>query len=115
MAERDEPVEGRDIDTPAVLKTAGAVVICIALAIAAAVRLLAYWQASQGNGPDVPAPLQQAARSAQPPAPQSERDAYFAEKAKLLNSWQWVDRRAGRVRIPIDVAMDLMARRGAGP
>jgi hypothetical protein len=41
-------------------------------------------------------------------APQPGRAAYDAEKQKLLDSWQWLDR--GVARIPIDQAMSLMTR-----
>lgn len=46
-------------------------------------------------------------------APQPNRAAYDAEKQRLLNSWQWLDRRAGVARIPIAQAMQLMAQSGA--
>lgn len=46
-------------------------------------------------------------------APQPNRAAYDAEKQRLLNSWQWLDRQAGVARIPIAQAMQLMAQRDA--
>jgi len=46
------------------------------------------------------------------PAPQPDRAAYFAEKRRLLDSYGWVDRQAGIVRIPLDDAMKLLAARG---
>jgi hypothetical protein len=49
------------------------------------------------------------------PAPQPERAAYFAEKARQTGSYGWVDREAGIARIPLDEAMRLLAtRRTAG-
>ena len=47
-------------------------------------------------------------------APQPNRAAYDAEKQRLLNSWQWLDRQAGVARIPIAQAMQLMAQSGSG-
>lgn len=44
-------------------------------------------------------------------APQPERKAYEAEKARLINSIGWVDRQSGIARIPIDDAMQLVAAR----
>jgi hypothetical protein len=46
-------------------------------------------------------------------APVPERDAYFAEKQRLLVGYGWVDRRAGIARIPLDEAMRLTAGQGA--
>jgi hypothetical protein len=53
-------------------------------------------------------------------APQLDKDAYLAEKNRLLGATEWVDRRAGAARIPIDAAMAILARpphadRGAAP
>ncbi|HYY16180.1 MAG TPA: hypothetical protein VE965_06000 [Gammaproteobacteria bacterium] len=39
--------------------------------------------------------------------------AFEAEKRALLNSYDWVDRDAGIVRIPIDRAIERLAQRGA--
>jgi hypothetical protein len=53
-----------------------------------------------------------------PPAPRLEAepgqtlDAYRAAQQQQLNSYGWVDRSAGVVRIPIDRAMDLTVQRG---
>jgi hypothetical protein len=41
-------------------------------------------------------------------APQPARVAYEAEKQRLLDSWQWIDRSKGVARIPIEQAMALM-------
>jgi hypothetical protein len=52
------------------------------------------------------------------PAPQLQTNAqvdlakYEDEENKKLNSYGWVDRNAGVIRIPIDRAMDLVAQRG---
>jgi hypothetical protein len=42
-------------------------------------------------------------------APQPGRIAYYAEKQRELERWQWVDRGAGVARIPVEQAMQLMA------
>jgi hypothetical protein len=53
-----------------------------------------------------------------PPLPRLQvsppRDLRALRKAEddVINSYGWVDRNAGRVRIPIDRAMELMAQRG---
>jgi hypothetical protein len=45
-------------------------------------------------------------------APQQDRAQYDAEKRKLLDSWEWVDRQRGIARIPVEEAMRIMAARG---
>jgi hypothetical protein len=60
----------------------------------------------------------QAAPAPTPPLPALEAesgqtlDPYRASEEQKLNSYGWVDRSAGVVRIPIDRAMDLTAQRG---
>jgi len=46
-------------------------------------------------------------------APQQERAQYFAEKQKLLDSWEWIDRQRGIARIPVEEAMRIMAAHGS--
>jgi hypothetical protein len=59
-----------------------------------------------------------AAAAPTPPAPALEAqsgqtlDPYRAAEERKLNSYAWVDRSEGVVRIPIDRAMDLTAQRG---
>ena len=38
-----------------------------------------------------------------------------ASARRALDGYAWVDRKAGRVRIPIERAMDLVAERGVAP
>jgi hypothetical protein len=42
-------------------------------------------------------------------APQYDRAQYFAEKQHLLESYGWIDARRGVARIPIDVAIQILA------
>lgn len=44
--------------------------------------------------------------------PTKELDHYFAAENQKLNSYGWVDKPAGVVRIPIPRAMDLVVERG---
>ena len=37
------------------------------------------------------------------------------EEDRLLNKAGWVNRQQGAVRVPVDVAMDVIARRGVDP
>jgi hypothetical protein len=45
-------------------------------------------------------------------APEEELRRLRAEEEETLRSYGWIDREAGRVRIPIERAMDLIAARG---
>lgn len=69
-----------------------------------------YPQTMQRQTPDRPALIGPA-----PPLAVTPRDdlrAFRREEDTALNSYGWVDRGAGIVRIPIDRAMDLVVRRG---
>jgi hypothetical protein len=63
-------------------------------------------------------PLAAAAGRQQPPAPRLQPDpvkdmnALRAFEDAQLNSYAWIDKPAGKVRIPIDRAIDLVAERG---
>lgn len=57
------------------------------------------------SAPSVPQPRLQ-------PNPVADYDAYHGSGQATLNSYGWVDQKAGIARIPIDKAMDLVAERG---
>lgn len=44
--------------------------------------------------------------------PGRDMETYLKQQEKLLNSYGWVDRQAGKVRIPIQRAMDLLLQQG---
>lgn len=44
--------------------------------------------------------------------PEADLQTFRAQEEAELNSYGWVDRKAGIVRIPIDQAMDLISQRG---
>lgn len=45
-------------------------------------------------------------------APNEELKTFRARENAELNSYGWIDRKAGEVRIPIDRAMDILLERG---
>lgn len=55
--------------------------------------------------PDYPAPRLQT-------SPRADMEAFRAQQAKDLNGTYWQDKSAGRVHLPIDQAMALVARDG---
>ena len=60
-------------------------------------------------------------RPVEPPAPKLQRlpvgglAALRAEEHEQLSTYKWIDRQAGTVQIPIERAIELMARRGDVP
>ena len=94
-----------------------------ALALAAALVLLVLWgmfsyfrskSAERGplpsprmytSPPNVPQPQLQ-------PDPVADYNVYRLSAKETLDSYGWVDQKAGIARIPIDKAMDLVAERG---
>jgi hypothetical protein len=100
----------RDLDLRGVAIGAIAIAVMIVLACVAAWWAWSGWMpAGSRDGPDAPADFGVAGARLES-APRLERNAYFKEKDRLLHSWQWVDRNAGIARIPIEDAMDLLAR-----
>jgi len=117
MAER----EIADVDVRAVRRGALAIAGGILFAGLAAWFLL-HTLGPAANMPPRSAPLAHPESTFSPaprlqPAPQQERAAYFAEKARQTGSYGWADREAGIARIPLDEAMRLLAApsRGAQP
>ncbi len=70
-----------------------------------------------------PKPLAIVERTQPPPppgprlqvTPEADMAAFRAEEGAALAGYAWVDRAAGRVRIPIEQAMALIAERGLPP
>jgi hypothetical protein len=46
------------------------------------------------------------------PHPADEYQALRQHEDEVLNHYGWVDQKAGVVRLPIDKAMDILAKRG---
>ena len=95
------------------LLVAGAV-ISIAIALAIGIGL---WLVSLFGGFE--RPLARAEHHPMPephlqPHPLSDRRRYDEQQRAKLSDYQWVDRKAGIVRIPLDRALQIIARQG-GP
>jgi hypothetical protein len=103
--------------------TAGVVAICI-------VAVIAMWgmfvgfdafdrrNASRPAAPAIPESMRQSMRQAAPPgallqaSPAEDMTGMRAENDRVLRHAGWVDRAQGTVRVPIDVAIDVLAARG---
>jgi len=105
-----------DFNVRAVLWIGVAIVVMLALATLGAYAAWHVWaatsahdapNASRGFGDfAIAGPTLQS-------APQADRAAFMADKARLLHSHEWIDPAAGIARIPIDDAMRILAARGA--
>src|SRR4029077_2324534 len=78
--------------------------------------LFAYFQKTENRGSFVAAPFA-GARPLPPrpriqPTPGADMQGYFQSQQNLLNTYGWIDRQNGIVRLPIDRAMELLLERG---
>lgn len=108
--------EESDVDVWAVGRFVAALVVVIAIALGLLFGLFRYFEGATGGVK--PAAWERVKGGKQPPAPRLEetpvedlRKFREAEDGKL-NSYGWVDRTNGVVRIPIARAMELLAQRG---
>jgi hypothetical protein len=78
--------------------------------------LFKYFEKAENSGSFVPAPF--ATEQPLPPGPRvqsnpgADMQSYYESQQKLLNTYGWVDRQKGIVRLPIDRAMQLLLERG---
>lgn len=108
-----------DVNVRAIVWTAvGVAVMTIVSAILMGWLMAGFNRFDKRHAPARQATPQAATPQAAPPmprlqpAPVEEMDALRAEENLLLRHAGWVDRGQGTVRLPIDVAIDLIARRG---
>ncbi len=94
----------------------GLAVIC-GVALVVVVLLLDYFRAEKKAAEPALSPLA-AQREALPPEPrlqiqpEADWDKYQAVEDSLSQTYGWVSREAGVVRLPIDRALELIAQRG---
>jgi hypothetical protein len=115
MAERPARYESRDWNSRVISRYAvGLVIVCVAAAVAIhffekgldrffGYRGTATWTSSPTSV--APAPRLQSNST-------QELAAMRAEEDVILHSYGWVDRPHGVTRIPVDVAMQLLVKRG---
>jgi hypothetical protein len=89
--------------------------VSLVVVLVVAAKLFQYFATVQSLGPPA-SPFANA--RVLPPAPRLQvgphldLQHYQQSQQELLNSYGWVDRNAGTVRIPIDRAMDLLLQQG---
>ena len=78
--------------------------------------LFKYFQKAENPGSFVAAPFAGARPLPPPPRiqpnPGADMQNYYQSQHNLLNTYGWIDRQNGIVRLPIDRAMDLLLQRG---
>ena len=110
--------EASDVNAWAIGKFAIALVLLCIGSVALLLGLFHYFITREGPPP--PKAYSDLARAGvkQPPAPQLETTPVLqlqrerAEEDRMLNSYGWIDKEHGIVRIPIEKAIDLLARKG---
>ncbi len=108
--------ETKDLNVRAIALFGAAILVAgVVVHLAVAALFFAYRRSAERHDPP-PHPL--ASTPALPPAPRLEvspraaLDALRRDEDELLNTYGWVDRPHGRVRIPLSRAMELIEKRG---
>jgi len=107
--------ERRDVNFRGAYIFAISLAVTLIIIIFAMRGLFAYYSEAQTLGPP-PTPFK-TVREIPPaprlqPAPKQDLEHELEQQQQLLNSYGWVDQDAGKVRIPIDRAMDELLQRG---
>lgn len=93
---------------------AATVVVCLILAV----WVFDFFETREARLDAPPSPLAKREAPSEPllqvSAPKELEDVRKAEE-KTLTSYDWVNKQAGIIRIPIDRAMELLAERGSPP
>lgn len=117
----DVQFEKSDVDASALLKYGLAIVVITAVVVVLLWRLYFVF-VGQEAARQPPPPVLKAdpeAMAAPPPnlqtRPVQDFKAFRAREEGVLESYGWVDQKAGIVRIPIEEAMRLLAERGLPP
>ena len=107
--------ETRDVSIRNLIEFGAALIVLIIVGLLASEGVLRYFEVRQPLGP--PASPFENVRTL-PPAPRlqvapvEDLARYRAAQDSALNSYGWVDQKAGVVRIPIDRAINLLLERG---
>ena len=119
MAQRPEITthETTHVDVRPIVITGLALALTAGVVLAISVGLFHYFVA---NAPQIQAPPNPMAQENQqfPPAPRIEEhpatevEELHRQEDRILSSYGWADKKAGKVRIPIDRAIDLQLQRG---
>jgi hypothetical protein len=108
----------RDLNVPAILWTTAGVIVITLLSVVAMWGMFKGFAFFEARSPAPPSPMGEAGRQVAPPeprlqpAPPEDMEAMRKQDARLLEHAGWIDRTQGTVRVPITVAIDVLAERG---
>lgn len=75
-----------------------------------------YFERTENPGSVIAEPFASARPLPPPPRiqpyPGVDMQSYYESQQKILNTYGWIDRQSGLVRLPIDRAMELLLQRG---
>lgn len=108
--------ERRDVSFKPLLIAAGVLVVALIVTVVGMERLFAYLAAREAERSGPANPLAASRRQAPPEprlqaAPIEDLRALRAREQSVLDTYAWVDRAGGVVRIPIERAMELTLER----
>ena len=112
--------EPRDIDTRRVVQVGGGIVLLVLFTLVTMWWLLGWLEREQTAARPAAHVLVDVEAPRQPPAPRlqehpvADLEALRARENAQLQGYGWVDRANGRVHVPIERAMELLAK-GATP
>jgi hypothetical protein len=101
--------DGDGIDIRAVIRTGMVIAVALMLTGIAAYTAWHAWRTPSSKDAPNTAPDIGIAGPVLESAPQSARNAFMAEKEKLLRTYEWIDPAGGVARIPIDDAMRVLS------
>ena len=111
--------EQRDIDVGRILAIGGGVVLLVVFTLVAMHWLLNHFEREQTAARPAAHALVASEAPRQPPAPRlqehpiADLEALRARESAQLGGYGWIDQAAGRVHIPIERAIELMAKETA--
>ncbi len=109
-----------ELNTSAIVKVGVATALVTIAAMVIVWWMLIGLRKLESRQDPAPSALPEAAEKLPPPAPRLEisppanLEELRKEEAVVLDTPQWHDQAAGTVRLPIDLALDVVARRGLG-
>jgi hypothetical protein len=121
MGTRPEPIQAHgyeksDASPRGLLHFALAMAAILVILALSLIWLFKHYQKTENPGAFIAAPF--TGVEPVPPAPRVQPDpsadmrSYLQSQQSLLNSYAWIDRQNGIVRLPIDRAMELLLERG---
>ncbi|HXJ16371.1 MAG TPA: hypothetical protein VNM68_04145 [Candidatus Polarisedimenticolia bacterium] len=115
--DRGAGYERRDANIPALLQFAFWLAVLLAVTLVGMKWTFSYFNRTEPLGPPA-SPLVKPGARVLPPSPRLqvqphlELKDYCEAQQAVVNSYGWVDRQSGVVRIPVDRAMELVLERG---